>query len=51
MTADSEESARLRGAESSAAKEEELLAADLEMLRQFASTATITHSGVTHKAR
>ncbi|KXZ44891.1 hypothetical protein GPECTOR_61g844 [Gonium pectorale] len=51
VTADSEEAARLRGAELAASKEEELLSADLDLLRQFASTNTITYNGVAYKAR
>ncbi len=48
---DSEEAVRLRGAEAAAAKEEELLAADLDLLRQFATTGTVSVEGKVHKAR
>lgn len=51
MAEDSEEAVRLRGAEAAAAKEEELLAADLDLLRQFATTGTVSVDGKVHKAR
>lgn len=51
MTADSEEAQRLRGAELAASKEEELLAGDLELLRQFASTNSVTVNGRVYKAK
>jgi hypothetical protein len=42
---------RLRGAEAAARREEELLAGDLELLRQFASSNMVTLNGVTHSAK
>ncbi len=48
---DSEEAARLRGAEAAAAREEELLAADLELLRQFAANSSVTYNGTVYKAK
>lgn len=51
VTADSEEAARLRGAEAAAAREEELLTGDLELLRQFAASGSVTYNGTVYKAK
>lgn len=44
-----EEADRLRSAEAAAAREEELLSGDAEMLRSWASTLTVRVNGREHK--